>query len=415
VGYSRLCSCESEKKKGEPMAEVESSKTSIGSKRELLALSLSRFVTQPLSIISGLLLIDIASSFNTPVGLIGQIRTSAAITEMVFALMISALAIRFSQKSLLLAGLLFIMVSSAGSGLSQNLPTLMAFYAISGVGLAMVSPITLTMVGDHFPSEKRAQVVGLMVAILAASYTIGAPMVNLLSGIGGWRYPLLAYAFPMSTLAFLTTFFIISKEPTKTSPSFESRSYFRGYRALISSKSAVACLFGATAYMAAQVVPLTFGASYLRQVMALPTSSAAIVTVFNSLSYITGSLTASKFIRKLGGRRTAWISALLLTLLYTSAFMLGNLYLVVACLTLGYFSGGVCYAASNNLALAQIPSHRATMMSVFISVIALGNTFGNSIGGFALVSIGYMSLSVVLGVFGLISVIIYAFFTSEPK
>ncbi len=397
------------------MAEVEPKQSSTGSKRELLALSLSRFVTQPLSIITGLLLIDIASSFNTPVGVIGQVRTFAALAEMVFALMIGALAIRFSQKSLLMAGLLFLMISSAGSGLAQNLPALMAFYALSGVGLAMISPITLTMVGDHFPAEKRAQVVGLMVAILAASYTIGAPMVNLLSGIGGWRYPLLAYAFPASTLAFLAVFFIVSKGSIKSSSSGESRSYFSGYRALISSKSAVACLLGATAYMAVQVVPLTFGASYLRQVMSLPTGSAAIVTVFNSLSYISGSLTASIFIRRLGGRRTAWISALLLTLLYASAFMLGNLYLAVICLILGYFSGGVCYAASNNLALAQIPSHRATVMSVFISVISLGNTFGNSIGGFTLVSYGYASLSVVLGVFGLISVIIYAFFTGEPK
>jgi len=307
------------------------------------------------------------------------------------------------------------LVSSAGSGLAQNLPTLMVLYSLSGVGMSMIGPMTLTMVGDLFPAEKRASVVGLMVAVLAVSYTVGAPMVNLLSGVGGWRLPLLAYALPISALAFITVFFSIPTKSDRAKPSPSGLGYTSGYRVLFNNKAALACLFGAATYMAAQVVPLTFGASYLRQALALPVSNAALMTVFNSLSYITGSLVASRFIRRLGGRRTAWMSALLLTLLYAFAFTLSSLYLVVTCMILGYFSGGVCYAASNTLAIEQIPSHRATMMSVFIAAIALGNTFGNSIGGFALISNGYMSLSAVLGIFGLASAFIYAFFTQEMR
>jgi len=378
----------------------------------IVALSLARFVTQPMTLISGLLLIDIANSFNVSVGIAGQIRTVAAFSEMIFALIMGALAIRYRYKRLLLTGLILITISSIGSSLAPSLTLLIFLYPLSGIGIAMIGPMTLTLVGEYFPEEKRTYIVGLMVGILAASYTIGAPIVSYISGNGDWRLPMRWYAFPLASAALIAVLLLIpSKEHENMTQN--KADVFSGYRRLISEKSALACLLGGALYMAAQVIPLSFGSSYLRQIVGVSTNIAALAVILNSFSYIVGSLVSGKIIETVGGTRTAWLCALMMSGSYFVAYSLTNLLLVVSFSVCGYLFGGVLYATSNSLAVEQVPSIRATMMSAFIAIVALGNTVGNSVGGFSLASYGYGSLRFILVVFGLMCAVINAFFIKD--
>ena len=167
--------------------------------------------------------------------------------------------------------------------------------------------------------------------------------------------------------------------------------------------------------MAAQVIPLSFGSSYIREVIGASTGLAAIAVILNSFSYIIGSLISGKIIGRFGGRRTAWVCALVMSGFFFTAYSLNNLILVITFSVCGYLFGGILYATSNNLAVEQAPSIRATMTSVFIAVIALGNTFGNTVGGFSLASYGYGSLRFILATFGILCSFIYASFFHETK
>ena len=376
-------------------------------KLPVLALSLARFVTQPMTIISGLLLIDIATSYDISVGVAGQIRTFAAASEMIFALVIGALAMRFNHKRLLLAGLSLIALSSIGSTFSPNLLVLTILYSLTGIGVSIISPMTLTMVGDFFTEERRANIVGLMVAILAASYTIGAPIISRLSADGNWKTSMRFYVFPLACLAFIAILAFIRDENQNVT---SSDGYFSGYRVILSTRSAIACVVGAALYMAAQVIPLSYGSSYIREALGASTSIAAVAVITNSFAYILGSLAAGKIILKLGERKTALVSVLGMSVLYFIAYSLTSLVVVLVFLVFGYFLGGVMYSTANNLAVGQVSSHRATMMSLFISIIALGNVIGNSVGGLALDTFGYMSLRFVLVFFGVGCAIVYSYF-----
>jgi len=118
---------------------------------------------------------------------------------------------------------------------------------------------------------------------------------------------------------------------------------------------------------------------------------------------------------KLGEKKTALVSVLGMSVFYFIAYSLTNLLVVMLLLVVGYFLGGVMYSTANNLAVGQVSSHRATMMSLFISIIALGNVIGNSVGGLALDMFGYSSLRFVIVVFGVVCAIVNAYFVQTIK
>ncbi len=77
----------------------------------LPALAVASFSSGPIGVLTALLLVDIASGFNTTVGVAGQINTAYAIAAVAFALLASFLSIKFKHKSLLLAGVLLMTIS----------------------------------------------------------------------------------------------------------------------------------------------------------------------------------------------------------------------------------------------------------------------------------------------------------------
>ena len=57
---------------------------------------LSRVMTQPPLLITGLLLLEIAQTFDVPVGMAGQLNTSASILVVLGSLAMSYLTLRFN-------------------------------------------------------------------------------------------------------------------------------------------------------------------------------------------------------------------------------------------------------------------------------------------------------------------------------
>jgi EmrB/QacA subfamily drug resistance transporter len=85
----------------------------------------------------------------------------------------SKLADMYGRKSVFLAGTFVFTLGSVLSGLSQNMPELIAFRALQGLGAAGVLPVALTIIGDLFSLEQRAKVQGLFSAVWGLSAIIG--------------------------------------------------------------------------------------------------------------------------------------------------------------------------------------------------------------------------------------------------
>ncbi|MFQ6126254.1 MAG: MFS transporter [Candidatus Heimdallarchaeota archaeon] len=171
------------------------------SPRRLLlpSLAISNVAIQPPFILTGLLLIDIGNTFDHPVGVTGQLQTAAAFIAAIAALFMGVLSVRYQHKSLLLSGLLFFCISALGCSFALNFNMMLITFSITGLGMAMVTPMIFALIGAHFPLEKRASTIGSVNASASLAYVIGAPIIGFIAGVGGeegWHWAFLGIVSP---------------------------------------------------------------------------------------------------------------------------------------------------------------------------------------------------------------------------
>lgn len=380
----------------------------------IYSLALARYATQPHSILLGLLMIDIGLSYNYPIGIIGQLRTVSSMVAVVFAVIAGALSMRFSAKNLILFGLLSLMVSALGCCFAPSFSLLLILFSLSGIGFALIGSMSSTLIGEYVPQGGRAKAMGILISSLALSYLISSQAIRHLSEIGGWRLGFSWYIFPVSLLGFLIAFWGIPKGPERKAPSGVNLKIYEGYKAVLTNRSALACLIGYTAYMIAWSVLLLFNSSYLRQVFGVSISFAAIITVLNSLGYIFGSLISNRIVKKMGSKLTSAIFSAIVGITIVIYFGLSSLSSVVSLAFFCCVASGIIATSGQTLALEQVSSFRGTMMSINSATISLGSALSGAFGGYILLTYSYKTLGYLMGLVSLLSFVMYYKFASNP-
>src|SRR5437588_8750287 len=95
----------------------------------------------------------------------------------VFLLTGAALGDRFGRKRLFIGGIALFTISSAAAALAPTSGTLIAARAMQGVGAAIVTPLTLTLLADAFPPERRGIALGVWSGISGIAVALG-PLVG---------------------------------------------------------------------------------------------------------------------------------------------------------------------------------------------------------------------------------------------
>ena len=89
----------------------------------------------------------------------------------------AALGDRFGRRRIFCVGLAVFTAASAGSALAPTVGVLIGSRAVQGVGAAMVMPLTLTLISEAFPPEKRGMAIGLWGGIAGLAVAAG-PLVG---------------------------------------------------------------------------------------------------------------------------------------------------------------------------------------------------------------------------------------------
>jgi EmrB/QacA subfamily drug resistance transporter len=89
----------------------------------------------------------------------------------------AALGDRFGRKRMFIGGLALFTASSAAAAVAPSMGLLIAARAIQGVGAAIVTPLTLTLLADAFPPERRGIALGVWSGISGIAVALG-PLVG---------------------------------------------------------------------------------------------------------------------------------------------------------------------------------------------------------------------------------------------
>lgn len=101
---------------------------------------------------------------------------------------LGALGDRWGRKPLLLTGLTIFGIANVAAGLATSSEMMLASRFASGVGAAMIMPVTLAVITSTFPESERSKGIGVWTAVGGGGGLLGMYLSALLVDIANWRW-----------------------------------------------------------------------------------------------------------------------------------------------------------------------------------------------------------------------------------
>jgi MFS family permease len=135
---------------------------------------------------------------------------TSAVTVPIYA----KLADTFGRKPLILWGIGVFLLGSILCGFAWDMPSLIVFRAVQGIGAGAILPIVITMVGDIYTLEERARVQGYLASVWAVAAVAGPTLGGVFAQFDLWR----GIFFINVPLCLLTAWMIWSRFHEKVEP-----------------------------------------------------------------------------------------------------------------------------------------------------------------------------------------------------
>src|SRR3984893_1327588 len=148
---------------------------------------------------------------DTALGILGA---SFTLIYAVAGVPLGYLADRFRRTRILAAGLTAWSLLTAASGLAWSFMSFFWIRLLVGVGEASCAPAANSLIGDLFPSEKRARALGVFMLGLPLGLLLAFSIVGVLAQNYGWRVPFYLAAIPGLVVAVMMLF---AAEPVRGS------------------------------------------------------------------------------------------------------------------------------------------------------------------------------------------------------
>ena len=311
---------------------------------------------------------------------------------------IGRLVERSSRVKIMSAAILIWSLMTAACGLVGSFGQLLLCRMGVGMGEAGVQPVTSSLVGDHFPPERRASAMAVILLGTPVGTFVGATLGGAIAAHWGWRAAFFVLGVPGLLVGLLVL--LILREPRRGLADKAPREpaplpNFGAFLRVVARKPALmfVILGGALAGFGMTAIS-QFLAVYLARIYQLPVQQAgALYGTISAIALSCGLLIGSfgtDWLSRRGDRRwSAWgpaIALALAPLLYWVAFnapsiLWGSVMLCISgAMLLIYY--GPTFAMIQNL---LEPRMRATGAALFAILFTI---FGSGLGP---VAVGWMS------------------------
>jgi EmrB/QacA subfamily drug resistance transporter len=106
----------------------------------------------------------------------------------VFLLTGAALGDRFGRKRMFIGGIALFTVASAGAALAPSVGALIAARAVQGLGAAISTPLTLTLLAEAFPPNRRGLALGIWSGISGVAVALGPLVGGAVTQAASWHW-----------------------------------------------------------------------------------------------------------------------------------------------------------------------------------------------------------------------------------
>ncbi len=378
----------------------------------LPVLGLSVLSTWLITVTFQILMIDIAQTFSVPVGTASMVASVGSISGVVFGLLMAAVSVRFNHKLLMLLGLVSTGLAAVGFLFSPDFTFVLLSNIGVGAGIAIVTAMAYSIIGDHMPLEKRGRAVGVIVASLTLAYVVGAPAIGVIAEFGGWRSVMTLLSLPFTLVSIALTLLVVpNKRPKQQIETKEP--FFEGYKQAFTNKSTVAALL-VTMFMLCESAISYYSVSYFREVFNMTVMWGSTFVLIGNILAAIGGFVAGLMVNRVGRKRLGTISLVLagvVTVVFTfmpTVELSGGLSMV------RFFASAMTFTAGGALVIEQLPKFRSTMMSLNTAFMNVGMLLASLIAGLLLNSYGYQMVGLTLGSLGILGAVVWIVLVKEP-
>jgi EmrB/QacA subfamily drug resistance transporter len=154
----------------------------------LLIVSIGLFMTVLDNLVVNVALPSIHRELGSSIQALEWTVNAYVLSYAVFLLTGAALGDRFGRKRMFTAGIALFTASSAAAALAPTTAVLIAARATQGLGAAIVTPLTLTLLADAFPPQRRGVALGIWSAISGVAVALGPLVGGAVVQLASWHY-----------------------------------------------------------------------------------------------------------------------------------------------------------------------------------------------------------------------------------
>ncbi|GAB2928344.1 MFS transporter [Streptomyces heilongjiangensis] len=131
---------------------------------------------------------DLAVEFGASQATVLWIINIYTLTLAALLLPLGAIGDRLGRKPMLITGLVVFGVAGATAGLAPSADVMIGARLLSGIGAAMIMPITLAVITSTFPEEERGKAIGVWTGVAGGGGILGMFLSAALVDVASWRY-----------------------------------------------------------------------------------------------------------------------------------------------------------------------------------------------------------------------------------
>ncbi|RIJ69738.1 MFS transporter [Nakamurella silvestris] len=131
---------------------------------------------------------QIALAFNASQGEVLWMINIYTVTLAALLLPLGAVGDRWGRKPVLITGLTVFGLASVVAGLATGSEMMLAARFFSGVGAAMIMPVTLSVITSTFPDAERSKAIGVWTGVAGGGGILGMYLSALLVDVANWRW-----------------------------------------------------------------------------------------------------------------------------------------------------------------------------------------------------------------------------------